>query len=45
LNTARAHQHFELGDALAVQLPGFKAGDQLLDFFLLGPYRLQELPR
>lgn len=31
----RAHQDFQLGDALAVQLPGFKAGDQLLDFFFL----------
>jgi hypothetical protein len=32
----RAHQDFQFGDALAVQLPGFKAGDQLLDFFFLG---------
>ena len=32
----RAHQHFQLGDTVAVQLPGFKAGDQLLDFFFLG---------
>lgn len=32
----RAHQEFQLGDALAVQLPGFKPGDQLLDFFFPG---------
>lgn len=32
----RPHQDFQLGDALALQLAGFKAGDQLLDFFFLG---------
>lgn len=32
----RAHQHFQFGDALAVQLPGFETGDQLLDFLFLG---------
>lgn len=31
----RAHQDFQLGDALAMHLPGFKAGDQLLHFFFL----------
>ena len=31
----RAHQDFPVGDALAMHLPGFKAGDQLLDFFFL----------
>ena len=31
----RAHQDFQLRDALPVQRPGFKAGDQLLDFFFL----------
>lgn len=35
LEPRRAHQDFQLGDALAVQLPGFKAGDQLLDFIFL----------
>ena len=32
----RAHQDFQLGNALAVQLPGFKTSDQLLDFLFLG---------
>lgn len=36
LEHRRAHQHFQLGDALSAQLPRFKTGDQLLDFFLLG---------
>ena len=31
----RAHQHFQLGDAVPVQLLGLEAGDQLLDFFFL----------
>ena len=31
----RSHQDFQLGDALAVQLPGFKTVDQLLDFLFL----------
>lgn len=35
LEHRRAHQDFQLGDALAVQLPGLEAGDQLLDFFFL----------
>jgi len=32
----RAHQHFQLGDGVSVQLPGFKTTDQLLDFGFLG---------
>src|ERR1039458_9222487 len=31
----RPHQDFQLGHAVAAQLLGFKAGNQLLDFFLL----------
>jgi hypothetical protein len=31
----RAHQDFQLSDAVAVQRLGFEAGDQLLDFFFL----------
>lgn len=32
----RAHQYLQLGHRIAVQLPGLKAGRQLLDFLLLG---------
>jgi len=32
----RAHQDFQLGDGVSLQLFGFKTGDQLLDFFFLG---------
>jgi hypothetical protein len=32
----RAHQHFQLGDGVSVQLLGFKTANQLLDFFFLG---------
>ncbi|MCW5556137.1 MAG: hypothetical protein KIS67_28780 [Verrucomicrobiae bacterium] len=36
LNTAVRTRILAAGDALAVQLPGFEAGDQLLNFFFLG---------
>ena len=32
----RAHQDFQPGDGISVQLFGFETGDQLLDFFFLG---------
>jgi hypothetical protein len=32
----RAHQDFQSGHSVSMQLFGFKTGDQLLDFFFLG---------